>query len=156
MIRSFIAACYSLLSQSDPTPARPRAVVYNYDDEDEDMSAAIAEARKALPHFLSALREGTADHYLIKLPIWHSFGCEHIWMERVWEDGDMFVGNIANTPNLLKDVQVGSCCEIEKTEISDWAFDRGGLLHGAYTMRVMLTRMPDSEAEYWRRRLVPQ
>lgn len=129
--------------------------IINYERSDPEMSAAIATAVRRLPDFLAALQSGSGSDFHVKVPIRHPGGREHIWMGAVQVAGDSFTGRIANEPVHLPDLRKGSPYQVRQSEISDWYFMRDGKMHGSYTTRVMLGRMPPRDAERLRAILAP-
>jgi uncharacterized protein YegJ (DUF2314 family) len=150
-----LAFAFALAGASVIGAARAQDPLINYQREDREMNAAIAQAGRTLPQFLKALRDGSAAGFFVKAPIPHAGGREHIWVRNVREDGDEFVGEIDNNPVHLTNVRKGSPWRIKQSEISDWYFVRDGLMHGAWTLRVMVKRMSPAEAAAMRRRLAP-
>lgn len=150
------SCCFAALLGAEAAAARERDPVIGFDSSDLSMNAAIAKARKRLPEFLRILRSGSADSYGVKVKITDDNGTEHIWMDQIREADDQFDGTISNNPDKLTVVQRGSPYKVKKAAISDWYYVRDGLMHGAFTMRVMLPRMPPSQAERIRRKLAPE
>ena len=144
-----LVGCASVAGAQDPT--------INYRGGDREMNAAIAEARRTRADFLKALATRSADAFFVKAPIPYGRdgAREHVWMGDVRAEGADFVGEIANEPVNLTNLHKGSTWRLNQAEISDWYFVRNGLLHGAYTLRVMLKRMPPADAERLRKQLAP-
>ncbi len=156
MIRlAHLAFACALAGLSLAGAARAQDPLINYAREDREMNAAIAQAVRTLPQFRRAIEEGSATGYFVKVPIAHADGREHIWVRNVRAEGDEFVGEIDNNPVHLTNVRKGSPWRMKQAEISDWYFLRDGLMHGAWTLRVMVKRMSPAEAAAMRRRLAP-
>jgi uncharacterized protein YegJ (DUF2314 family) len=126
--------------------AATNAQVIDYKRGDPEMSEAISMASRTLPIFLQALARGTAEDFNLKIPLPHKGGRELIWMNEVRVDGKHFVGRIANTPVHQDRIHKGSPYRVRQSEIIDWYFMRDGKMHGSYTTRVMLKRMPPERA----------
>jgi uncharacterized protein YegJ (DUF2314 family) len=105
--------------------------------------------------FLEALSKGADTDFTLKVPLPYAGGRELIWMGDVRVEGDEFTGRIANAPVHQRVIREGSPHRVKQTEIVDWYFMRDGKMHGSYTTRVMLKRMPPEQAERLRAILAP-
>lgn len=124
-----------------PAPA-DRPDIINFDSADAKMNAAIAEAKRTFPDFLTAYRSGTydADSFVFKYPLG---GFEHIWVSFDRIEGDTLVGRLANVPE-QPGFRIGQQVRVPVADISDWAY-RGtdGVIVGHRTTRVMLGLMDE-------------
>jgi uncharacterized protein YegJ (DUF2314 family) len=111
------------------------------------MEAATARARKEVDTFISELSKPTGENHAVKVPITDSGGTEHFWLIDVSFQNGQFEGLVNNEPGIVKNVRMGEKRKVNKAEISDWMFMRGGKLYGNYTMRPLLKTMPKEEAE---------
>jgi uncharacterized protein YegJ (DUF2314 family) len=127
------------------TPAGAEDPVFSFADSDPAMNAAIADARRTLPLFLSRAigPDGESlDGALVKaaLPTVNGAnGLEHIWiMPFALRDDGSVTGLLANEPAELGDLAYGDQVDFTQDQISDWSFSSpDGLLYGNYTSRVM-------------------
>lgn len=136
-------------------PQLAAAQVINYQRSDPEMANAYKEALRTLPLFIEALTKGTASGFNVKVPLPYAQGRELIWMDDVRIEGDDFVGRIANVPVHQKDIVKGSPHRLKQNDIIDWFFMRDGKMHGSFSTRVMLKRMPPERAEELTRILAP-
>jgi uncharacterized protein YegJ (DUF2314 family) len=134
------------LCACDSTP--PTLVRDGYDEQ--EMDAAIAQARSSVDRFISELTKPTGTSHAVKAPIEDDGEVEHFWLTEVIYRNGKFEGTIGNEPGAVGNVKMGQKWTIGKTEISDWMFMRDGKMHGNYTMRPLLKAMPEGEAARFR------
>lgn len=125
------------------------AQVKNVSDDDLEMNAAIAKARETLPTFLEKTVYLPKDSWFLKaaVPVEHAdVSVEHIWMALCAPDGaDRFDCTVNNQPDHA-DLRQGQPVSFRSSLISDWMYlDQEGKIHGAYTTRVLVSRMPESQ-----------
>lgn len=131
--------------------------VINFADDDAQMNEAIAAARKTLPLFWTAFsdRQPGDDGFSIKVHIEQGQYGEHFWTRDVEKSGAEIHARIANDPNGVTSVKLGQRIRVNPEQISDWTYWRNGMMQGAYTLRVMLPRLPKEQAAQFRARLAP-
>jgi uncharacterized protein YegJ (DUF2314 family) len=131
------------------------AQIINYERGDPEMAAAYRDALRTLPLFVEALKKGTAEQFHVKVPLAREGGREIIWMGDVKIEGEEFVGRIANVPRHQKEIVKGSPYRLKQEDIIDWYFMRDGKMHGSFSTRVMLKRMPPEQAKEMQKILAP-
>ena len=121
-------------------------VVY-YDDEDDLMNRAVAQAKATYSEFVLALEaEDPAILGLsVKKPFEAKEGYEHIWISDISWDGQAFSGTVGNEPVDVPGLTYGQAVTVTPEELSDWMYIRDGMLHGGYTLRVTLSEYPPEE-----------
>jgi len=143
-----LCACGPAQTASPPQQGKGDEIV-NFTDDDAEMNAAIAKARATLPVFwkhLAAHPEMAQDHSLkVGLPATGG-GHEHIWVGHIQAKGDKITGLLANEPNALPGLKLGSPVTFTQGQISDWAYTKGGKLYGHYTTRVVIKHIDPAEA----------
>lgn len=70
---------------------------------------------------------------------------EDLWFVLESDEGDQFQGRLVNRPHHLKGLQQHERLAVPLTQITDWSFVRAGQLQGAYTIRVLYSRMSEEE-----------
>ena len=118
--------------------------------DEQEMETAIARARKEVDRFITELSQPTGENHAVKVPITDSGETEHFWLINVSYRNGQFEGEINNEPGIVTNVRMGEKRKVNKADISDWMFMRGGKLYGNYTMRPLLTTMPKEEADKYR------
>jgi uncharacterized protein YegJ (DUF2314 family) len=138
---------------------RPRSSTFvPTPDTDPEMDAAIAQAKAQLPRFWDVFdnpRPGDRG-FAVKLKFSEGKNWEYMWVDSLQRRERKLFGKIGNEPEGLRNVRLGQVLEVKESEIADWMFIRDGKIHGNYTLRVLLTRMPRSEAENIRARLAAE
>ena len=142
------------------TPALADDPVVDFESGDAAMNAAIEAAQATFPHFWATNvdADGFADEGAsIKVAVPYEDGREHIWMGPCRGDltNDVFVCVVANDP-VHVDLEPGRLFPFERHMISDWMKrDADGMIEGGYTLRAMLPRLPEDQAEALRAQLLP-
>lgn len=133
--------------------------IVEFAEEDAAMNAAIASARETYPQFLAAFRAAPArdsGNFMVKVGMATSDGGEeHIWVSNLSRDGQRLFGDLANEPQDLPGLHLGSRVEIDHTLVSDWAMTTAEGMYGSYTTRVMLPFIDPHEAAQLRSILTP-
>ena len=127
-------------------------------DPDPRLDAAISEARASLPTFWSKFdrRKAGEGDYLVKAGMKTTGGgTEHIWMDVLDHSADKITGRLANEPEHLSGLSIGSQVEVDVRDVSDWAYSRDGKFYGHFTTRVLSERMPPDVRAQADRMLAP-
>ena len=144
------AAASPSFAQRVPAPSPP---VVEVAAEDVAMERAVAAAKASLPVFVARLRSPRAGDgsFAVKVAVPRADGgAEHVWLGRVAVGADSLRGTLDNDPEALPGWRIGDRVTAPRSAVTDWMFVERGVLRGAYTTRVLLSRMtPDA-----RRRLV--
>jgi len=108
-----------------------------------EMAKAIAEARTTLPRFrrLLASPEPGMANFCIKARFPVEGGSEHCWIGNLETRGSGFLGKLANQPQGLHGLVLGSMVDITEDMITDWAYSKDGVYCGHFTTRILLPRM---------------
>ncbi len=146
-----ILAAFALASSPLAASAQSDTLI-TVPNEDPEMAAAIAKARASLPVFWKSFEQpGPGEEgFALKVAIRDGKDVEHFWLTDVARDGGKLSGTINNEPGLVDNVENGARYEFTEAEISDWLFQRNGKMVGNETMRPLLKRMPQAEAEQYR------
>lgn len=121
-------------------------------DDDPLMLAAIAEARRRWPEFVStfaAAGEPSADtrSFNVKFAAREGELVEHLWLTVTEIEGDKVRGTVGNQPVRLKGFELDKAVEIRATDVEDWLYFRGSKLNGGFTVKVVTTRMEEAAAK---------
>jgi len=138
-----------------PACNREPETLFTGDFEQEQMEDAMAEARKHLDHFIEAITEGDPEEYSIKVRIDDGEEVEYFWTADVKYADENFSAIIANDPGMVTNVKIGDPVTVSRDEVADWLYLDGDLMHGNYTLRVMLPGMETGERELWESRMAP-
>lgn len=132
-----------------------RDTAVNVADDDPEMLAAIAEARRTLPGFWAVFEKaepGDSD-FALKVRVAHRTGAEHLWVTDIARRDGKILGTINNDPTVVASVKLGDRIEILESDISDWTYLRNGKIVGNRTIRVLFKQMPATEVERIKRML---
>jgi len=114
------------------------------------MQAAMQTARDRFPEFW---REVSADYKRVIPALvgsmakayFHDTGAplsgEHMWVREVEFDGKTITGVLADTPRQLRSVRSGERVNFPLERLSDWFYVDGDKAVGAFTVRLLRTRM---------------
>lgn len=147
-------------AQKGETERAPDPIV-QFSDQDAAMNAAIAEARRSYPQFLTQFNAAPAreasQSYMLKLGLpTPDGGHEHIWVSNLRRERGQLVGDLANEPAGLSGRHLGSRVVVDDAQESDWAIITNEGMYGSFTTRVMLPFIDPNEAASLRQMLTPQ
>ena len=123
---------------------------------DPEMQEAIDHAQSTLDAFLAfaANPEEGMSGFKLKVVLKDGQDAETFWVmpfKRIDEAGqEEFEGSLANTPEVLKNVQLGQVVRFTRKEVVDWGFVNRGRQIGSFTACVMFNRIPKQQADYFR------
>jgi len=111
---------------------------FNVNDDDPQLLAAQAEARKNWPEFMQAYQARTKGQYFaVKGRIIEGDIVEYMWLQVTSIDATQVHGRLDNDPESLKKVKRGTELSIPIAEVDDWLYNTGkGESHGGYTLRL--------------------
>lgn len=114
-------------------------------DDDEQMEAAIAEARARWPEFVAEFQKRDASDgppFLVKAPFTTNGETEHMWIEVTGIEESTVHGILANHPHRLDDFHQGQQVRVPSATISDWvcATDDHTML-GGWTQKVLANQL---------------
>lgn len=72
-------------------------------------------------------------------------GGEHMWVSEVDYDGSTITGVLADRPRHLRSVQTGERVSFPLERLSDWFYVDDDKAVGAFTVRLLRTRMTEEE-----------
>jgi uncharacterized protein YegJ (DUF2314 family) len=147
------------IADARQTPALAGDPVILYSDSDPEMNEAIDAARATLDGFLEFYfsPDFNADGGALKVAIpTPDGGAEHIFVSRIERKGPTaFEGSIDNEPHNLPSLRLGDRYQFSRDQISDWNYWKDQKLHGSYTLRAMLPRLPKAQADAYGAMLAP-
>ncbi|WP_160168191.1 DUF2314 domain-containing protein [Rhodopirellula sallentina] len=130
--------CDSTNSQSNVSQQ-----VVPIDDEDEEMNAAIAEARRTLPQFEANWKRPNVEGVSVKLAFDTVDGeHEHIWFTPIEMREDEITARCANEPQSVDGLAFGDVRTVDQSSLTDWMILENGKCYGGYTIRVLSKRDP--------------
>jgi uncharacterized protein YegJ (DUF2314 family) len=127
--------------------AHPEDPVISVSSDDKEMNAAIAKAKASVDMFLTNINSKDVTSYSIKVPVTDHGQTEHFWLADVTYANGVFTGKIDNDSELVKNVKLGQKIEVKKEDISDWLYMKGDKMYGNYTVRVLIPKMSQEDAD---------
>jgi uncharacterized protein YegJ (DUF2314 family) len=110
------------------------------DDDDPQLLAAQAEARKSWPELMQAFKARTKDQYFaVKGRILEGDKAEYLWLQVSDIDDTLVHGKLDNDPADLKKVARGADLHIPIADVDDWLYSTGAGkddIKGGYTLRL--------------------
>jgi uncharacterized protein YegJ (DUF2314 family) len=138
-----------------PAPRPPDLEpIYPVPASDEEMRAAMKHARETFSEFL---REVEADSrraipaletILVKAYFADSDAPddgEHMWLKQAQMEGKVVKGRLVSTPGHVKCVRSGEIVRFPLERLSDWLYVVNGKAHGAFTVKLLRSRMSAKE-----------
>jgi uncharacterized protein YegJ (DUF2314 family) len=150
-----LASTLAIVANS-PVLAKDKTVRFRSDDP--EMTAAIKKARATIATFWKAHAAPPPGvrNFALKVAITEPGNdqTEHFWLIKVRKEAEgRLSGLVNNDPNHIKSVRMGQRYTFNQGMISDWMFLRNGKIVGAWTLRVIIKRLPRKQADYYRSRL---
>lgn len=119
-------------------------------EDDQEMVASQDLAKASLDKYFAYLATNpsgvsTAN---IKVGIQGDAYIEQIWVSSAKStDGENFIGFLGNDPEQLSGLKAGEKVDFVKGQITDWSFIKDGKGYGFYSVRALLPKLPETEAE---------
>ncbi len=111
------------------------APIVQIKDDDPLLIEAVAKAKETWPQFVSAFESRAGEHLSIKAPLRHEEHVEFIWIEVTAMEGDHVFGKLANEPNHLGNLKLGSKVRVPVSDVNDWCYvDAQGKFQGGFSL----------------------
>lgn len=140
----FDPALIESLASSDPLRLFDEPTfepVIEISDNDPRMAAAVEEAIKRWPEFVSAFEKkdpDDVDRFIVKAEFSEGSKSEFMWVSVLEIDSDFIRGTLMNDPHELLDVHRGANVEIPMDRLNDWIYPgRDGSHIGGFTLDVL-------------------
>jgi uncharacterized protein YegJ (DUF2314 family) len=116
---------------------------------DPDMVAARNKARTTLPEFLKVAKSPgrSQKNFAVKVGIQDGDQREFFWVAPFRQEGDMIIGNINNTPRIVKNVLNKQQITFHVNDVTDWMYIENGKMKGNYSACVLLKNEPKEHAD---------
>jgi uncharacterized protein YegJ (DUF2314 family) len=121
----------------------PHVPVIEIADDHPAMQAAVAEARKRWPEFVSAFESRAEDQlFSVKARISDGEHSEFIWINVTALEDDRIIGLLGNEPVALPRLHEGDKVTTRLSELNDWMYlaERGAPV-GGFTVEVLRRHM---------------
>ena len=128
---------------------------------DPEMLAAEHRAQEKLGVFIVFLRVPPPPmiYFSVKVRFEYDGGGEHMWLENLNFDlgAEEFTGTLGNQPEYVKNLKRGDTVTVHRSKVTDWMIversQDGYRLLGGYSIRVLRSRMNETERAQYDRRL---
>jgi uncharacterized protein YegJ (DUF2314 family) len=123
---------------------------------DPEMESAMQTARDRFSDFWSVL---SADYRRV-IPVYagamaKAYFCdsdapqsgEHMWVRQIDFDGKMISAVLADRPRQIRGIRTGEPVSFPVGRLSDWFYVEDGQVVGAFTVRLLRTRMTDEQRQ---------
>lgn len=115
--------------------------IVQVDGEDPEMVAAVAEARRRWPEFVSAFGQRLPEqNFAVKAPITRSGNTEFIWISVDRIEAEEIHGRLDNDPGDLGTLKAGDEVTVPLAELNDWVFSKGEDVTGLFTTKVLMKK----------------
>ena len=152
-LRNLLISLCLPLSALATSPAFSGDQTLKYETGDAQMSAAIDAALTSLDSFFRALDRGRITRaeaglkVALETPAGSAATHEVIWVaDFSTRDSKTFTAYLANEPNQLPGLTLGSKVTFSRDQIRDWSVIRDGKGYGYFTVRAMLPRLSAQQA----------
>jgi uncharacterized protein YegJ (DUF2314 family) len=122
-------------------------------ETDVEMNTAMLKANQSLSTFIERFNnphEGDSN-FALKVMVSDEYGVEHFWVTDLEITETGFSGFISNDAKTVKLVSMGQKVNFSQDIITDWSYDNNGVKQGAFTLKVLLKRMPKEQADYYKK-----
>jgi uncharacterized protein YegJ (DUF2314 family) len=147
-----VAACSrrSEAPQRTEPSAKADEEVYRFRSGDLQMLAAQEQARQTLTELDAALAHPPPDARDFQVKVGFSIGTgperEHLWLSDVALTDSRVSGKVVSHPAAVP-LSFGKYTSAPRADITDWMYVDGGVVHGGFTWRVILSRMSPEDRE---------
>lgn len=119
----------------------PEESVIQIDEDDPRMAAAVTEAKKRLPEFVSAFSKAKDGYqFSVKAPFADPANAEEsefMWVHVCRVDFDAVHGTLLNDPEFVKSFKYDDVVRVPMEQIVDWVYTDGEKSVGDFTARVL-------------------
>lgn len=139
-----------------PTASPEEPLFVRVHDQDEEMMHAHARASASLDQFVTHLQRPGSHICAAKLRLNDPASSErlgeqrfvNLWLAPIQQDSlrNVFRGQFFEVPKELAQwYRVGQVRQFTRDDIVDWFVNDAGLMHGAFTLRVVRERLAESK-----------
>lgn len=121
----------------------PSPPVIEIREDDPEMKAAAAEARRRWPEFVTAFESREPDDiFSVKARVSDGTNSEFIWISVTALENDRIIGQLGNEPVALGGMKEGDLVRTTAGELNDWMYLRSDKKPvGGFTVHVLTRRM---------------
>ncbi len=106
--------------------------------DDPRLLAAVREARRRWPEFVSAFEQReNGQLFSVKIPVREGKLTEYMWLSVSALEHEMIYGRLDNEPVSMRRIHAGDRLRIPVRDLNDWLFTRGDTVAGGFTIDVL-------------------
>ncbi len=116
------------------------APIATIDGDNEDMKAAVAEARRRWPEFVASFENRSNNDdtpFLIKAPFSRGEFTEYMWVKVTGIEHQVVYGELGNEPANIRGLHEGDRVRVREDDINDWMCVIHGKPLGGFTLKVL-------------------
>jgi uncharacterized protein len=158
LVRSLLALVVTVAitgcERSDSVAKPTASGLISVDAKDAAMQAAMQKARDHFPEFWKTItddRKRTVPIHgdaLVKAYFVDANkpdAGEHMWVSEVEYDGKIISGTLVDAPEYVRSVKANQKVSFPLERLSDWLYIQDGKAVGAFTVKLLRTRMSDKD-----------
>lgn len=112
--------------------------VVRVDGEDERLKAAVEEARRRFPDFVSAFEQREHGQlFSVKTPVTRGGNTEYIWITVTAIENETIYGELGNDPVDLPGLACGDRVKVDVPEVVDWMYLEDDEMQGGFSVRAI-------------------
>jgi uncharacterized protein YegJ (DUF2314 family) len=109
--------------------------------DDPRMRAAVEEARKRWPEFVSAFEaRSPAGKFAVKAPFTDGTNTEFMWVSVTGIENDVIYGTLDSDPVNVTSVKADQRVKVQLSELNDWMFLKDKKVIGGFTTKVLMSQ----------------
>lgn len=114
------------------------------DPDDPRLAQAKFNALASIEEFWSHYNDPADDEadFALKIALPTEDGNEHIWVGDISERNGQLFGRLANEP-VSDQFEFGQTIRFDRDQITDWAYEKAGVLRGNFSFAVIVSELPD-------------
>lgn len=116
------------------------------DPNDPRIAGAKFKALASIHEFWASYNNPAADEegFSLKIALPTDDGNEHIWIGEISDRKGKLFGRLENEP-ISDQYEFGQLIRFNHDQISDWAYEKGGVLRGNFSLAVMLSDLSEKK-----------
>ena len=132
---------------------RDESEMIDIQETDIEMNNVMLKANQSLNNFIDRFSKPYKgdSNFALKVMITDDYGVGHFWVTDLAITETGFEGFISNEAKTVKLVSTGQKVNFGPDLVTDWSYDNNGIKQGAFTLKVLIKRMPKEQADYYKK-----
>jgi len=116
----------------------PHPPVVPVSGDDPRLKAAVSQARRSWPDFVTAFEERQPEqHFAVKARIGDDESFEFMWLTVTGLEHGFIYGRLDNDPIELTSIRCGDRVRVPLKDLNDWLYTHGEQMTGGFTIEVL-------------------